>query len=59
MPMDETVQWAQHVLEQAQARGFYGRLTFHLEMGKVKRMTKEESIMPPPSQVSREVPTKN
>jgi len=54
MAIDETVQWAQNVLEQAQARGFYGELTFHLEMGRVKRMTKKESILPPASQTARE-----
>lgn len=47
---DRTVKeliWLRQIFEHADNQNFYGRLTFILEKGRVKRLIKEESLVPP------------
>jgi hypothetical protein len=43
----ELTQWANRIILEASARGFYGKMIFQFENGKLIRCTKEESLKPP------------
>jgi len=39
--------WLMSLLTQAQLKAFYGELTIIMEAGKVKRIVKKQSLLPP------------
>ena len=41
------IQWLALLVEQAQKREFYGKLTISFEKGVIQRAVKEESLKPP------------
>lgn len=47
--------WVLQVLGSAQQRGFFGTITIKMEQGAIKRVLKEESLMPPEVETSRGV----
>ena len=44
---DEQAAWIRDIIAQAQATGFYGKVSIHFERGVVQRVIKEESVEPP------------
>lgn len=41
------IAWVLSHLRRATSRKFYGRVTIYIEAGRIRRLVKEESVIPP------------